>query len=82
MRYSEREISREDLEKFLKILDSDEGIRIDDKSDHIFINKSSKRYCINTSTASEEKFVYKNNVEEVMNFLKDNVSQTSKIYSY
>jgi hypothetical protein len=82
MRYSEREISREDLEKFLKILDSDEGIRIDDKSGHIFINKSSKRYCINTSTASEEKFVYKNNVEEVINFLKDNVSQTSKIYSY
>ncbi|HXU95595.1 MAG TPA: hypothetical protein VFP45_04075 [Candidatus Nitrosotalea sp.] len=82
MRYSEREISREDLEKFLKILDSDEGIRIDDKSGHIFINKSSKRYCINTSTASEEKFVYKNNVEEVINFLKDNVSQPSKIYSY
>jgi hypothetical protein len=82
MRYSEREISKENLEKFLKILDSDEGIRIDDKSGHIFINKSSKRYCINTSTAGEEKFVYKNNVEEVINFLKDNVSQTSKIYSY
>lgn len=82
MRYSEREISREDLEKFLKILDSDEGIRIDDKSSHIFINKASKRYCINTSTADEEKFVYKNNLEEVMNFLKDNVSQISKIYSY
>ena len=82
MRYSEREISREDLEKFLKILDSDEGIRIDDKSGHIFINKASKRYCINTSTTGEEKFVYKNNVEEVMSFLKDNVSQLSKIYSY
>ena len=82
MRYSEREISKEDLEKFLKILDSDEGIRIDDKSGHIFINKSSKRYCINTSTASEEKFVYKNSVEEVMNFLKDNVNQSSKIFSY
>lgn len=82
MRYNEREISKEDLEKFLKILDSDEGIRIDDKLGHIFINKTSKRYCINTSTSGEEKFVYKNNVEEVMSFLKDHTSQTAKIFSY
>jgi len=82
MSYHEREISRENLEKFLKILDSDEGIRIDDKSGHIFINKTSKRYCINTSTVSEEKFVYKNSVEEVINFLKDHTSQTAKIFSY
>ena len=82
MRYSEREISKEDLEKFLKILDSDEGIRIDDELGHIFINKTSKRYCINTSTSGEEKFVYKNNVEEVMSFLKDHTSQAVKIFSY
>ena len=82
MNYHEREISKENLEKFLKILDSDEGIRIDDKSGHIFINKTSKRYCINTSTTGEEKFVYKNSVEEVMSFLKENTSQASKIFSY
>ena len=82
MSYHEREISKENLERFLKILDSDEGIRIDDKSGHIFINKTSKRYCINTSTASEEKFVYKNSVDEVISFLKDNTSETSKIFSY
>ena len=82
MRYNEREISKEDLEKFLKILDSDEGIRIDDELGHIFINKTSKRYCINTSTSGEEKFVYKNNVEEVMSFLKDHTSQAAKIFSY
>ena len=82
MRYNEREISKEDLEKFLTILDSDEGIRIDDELDHIFINKASKRYCINTSTASEEQFIYKNNVEEVMSFLKDHTSKTAKIFSY
>jgi hypothetical protein len=82
MSYHEREISKENLEKFLKILDSDEGIRIDDKSGHTFINKASKRYCINTSIAGEEKFVYKNNVEEVMSFLKDHVNQTAKIFSY
>jgi hypothetical protein len=82
MSYHEREISKENLEKFLKVLDSDEGIRIDDKSGHIFINKTSKRYCINTSTASDEKFVYKNSVEEVMSFLKDHTSQASRIFSY
>ena len=82
MSYHEREISRDNLEKFLRILDSDEGIRIDDKSGHIFINKTSKRYCINTSTADEEKFVYKNSVEEVTSFLKDHISKTAKIFSY
>jgi peptide methionine sulfoxide reductase MsrB len=82
MRYNEREISKEDLEKFLKILDSDEGIRIDDELGHIFINKTSKRYCINTSTSGEERFVYKNSVEEVMSFLKDHISQMPKIFSY
>ena len=82
MSYHEREISKENLERFLKILDSDEGIRIDDKSGHIFINKTSKRYCINTSTAGEEKFVYKNSVDEVISFLKDNTSETSKIFAY
>ena len=82
MRYSEREISKEDLEKFLTILDSDEGIRIDDELDHIFINKASKRYCINMSTTSEEKVIYKNNVEEAMSFLKDHTSHSAKIFSY
>ena len=82
MIYHEREISKENLEKFLKVLDSDEGVRMDDKSGYIFINKTSKRYCINISTASDEKFVYKNSVEEVMSFLKDHISQASKIFSY
>ena len=82
MSYHEREISKENLVKFLKVLDSDEGIRIDDQSGHIFINKTSKRYCINISTTSDEKFVYKNSVEEVTSFLKDHIGQTSKIFSY
>jgi hypothetical protein len=82
MIYHDRVILRDDLEKFLKILDSDEGIRIDDSSSHIFINKTSKRYCINTSNADKEEFVYKNSVEEVIGFLKDHISQTSKIFSY
>ena len=82
MSYHEREILKENLEKTLKILDSDEGIRIDGKSGHIFINKTSKRYCINLSSEGKEEFVYKNSVKEVLDFLKDHSSQTSKIFSY
>ncbi|MDE1770145.1 MAG: hypothetical protein KGI28_06295 [Thaumarchaeota archaeon] len=82
MSYHEREISKESLEKFLRILDSDEGIRIDDKSGHIFINKTSKRYCISMSNLGREEFVYRNSVEEVIDFLKKETSQTSKIFSY
>jgi len=82
MRYHERVISRENLEKFLRTLDSDEGIRIDNESGHIFINKTSRRYCINISNAGKDEFIYKNSVEEVMDFLKNQINQTSEIFSY
>jgi len=82
MSYHERIISKENLEKVLGVLDSDEGLRIDDKSGHIFINKTSKRYCINISKYGKEEFIYKNNVQEVMNFLREQIDQTTKIFSY
>lgn len=82
MNYHERAISKENLEKFLRILDSDEGIRLDYESGHIFINKTSKRYCINISKDGKDEFVYKNTVQEAMNFLKDQIDQTTKIFSY
>lgn len=82
MIYQERSISRDNLEKFLRSLDSDEGIRIDNQSGHIFINKTSKRYCINISNAGKDEFVYKNTVKEAIDFLKDQITQTSKIFTY
>jgi hypothetical protein len=82
MSYHERIISKESLEEFLRILDSDEGLRLDDKSGHIFINKTSKRYCISISKYGRDEFIYKNNVHEVMDFLKDQINQTTKIFSY
>lgn len=82
MIYQERTISRESLEKFLRSLDSDEGVRIDNESGHIFINKTSKRYCINTSSAGKDEFIYKNTVKDVMDFLKNQIVQTSEIFSY
>ena len=38
MIYQEKVIQKENLEKFLHTLDSDEGVRIDNESDHVFIN--------------------------------------------
>jgi len=82
MIFQEKIIPRENLEKFLRILDSDEGIRIDNESNHIFVNKTSKRYCIDISTGDKDEFIYKNSTAEVIDFLKNHINQTSRIFSY
>jgi hypothetical protein len=82
MIYQERDISTDNLEKFLISLDSDEGIRIDNTLVHIFINKTSKRYCINTSKGGKDEFTYMDTVKDVMNFLKNQITQTTKIFAY
>ena len=82
MTYQERSISRDNLEKFLRSLDSDEGIRIDNESSHIFINKTSKRYCINISNDNKDEFVYIDSVKDTIDFLKNQITQTSKIFAY
>ena len=82
MTYRERSISRDNLEKFLRSLDSDEGIRIDNESGHIFINKTSKRYCINISNDNKDEFIYKDTVKDTIDFLRDITTQTSKIFVY
>ncbi|HET7336829.1 MAG TPA: hypothetical protein VFJ23_02935 [Candidatus Nitrosotalea sp.] len=82
MIYQEKVIQKENLEKFLHTLDSDEGVRIDNESDHVFINKASKRYCINVSVDNTDEFIYKNSTDEVMGFLKNYLKQTTKIVTY
>lgn len=82
MKYQEKVIQKENLEKFLRTLDSDEGVRIDNESDHIFINKTSKRYCINVSINNKDEFIYKSSTDEVMSFLKNYLTQTTKIVTY
>ncbi len=82
MIYQEKVIQKESLEKFLHTLDSDEGVRIDNGLDHIFINKSSKRYCINISIDNKDEFIYKNNTDEVMSFLTNYLKPTTKIVTY
>ncbi len=82
MTYQERSISKDNLEKFLKSLDSDEGIRIDNEAGHIFINKTSKRYCINISSNGKDDFIYKISAKDTMDYLQNYISQTSKIFVY
>jgi ribosome biogenesis protein Nip4 len=82
MTYQERSISKDNLEKFLSTLDSDEGIRIDNESGHVFINKTSKRYCINISNNGKDEFIYKNSVKDTIEYLQDYITQTSKIFAY
>lgn len=82
MTYQEREISKNQLEKLLQTLDLDEGIRIENKSNIIFLNRSAKRYCVNISTQGKEEFFYHNSVKDVLDFLNEKIDQASKIFSY
>lgn len=82
MSYQEREISKNSLEKYLKVLDSDEGIRIENKSGFIFINRTSKRYCVDTSENGHDEFSYMTSPNEVLSFLSNKMEPSSKIFSY
>ena len=82
MMFQERAITRESLEKILRALDSDEGVRIDNKSNLIFVNKTSKKYCIDIAINNKDEFIYKNSANEVMDFLKYHLNESSKIFAY
>jgi hypothetical protein len=82
MTYQEREISKNQLEKLLQTLDLDEGIRIENKLNIIFLNRSAKRYCVNISAQGKEEFFYHNSVKEVLDFLNGKIDEASKIFSY
>ncbi len=80
--YQEREVSKNQLAKLVQVLDLDEGIRIENKGNMIFVNKSAKRYCINMSAKGKEEFVYHNSPQEVLDFLKDKLDANCKIILY
>lgn len=82
MSYQEKEISKESLEKHLRILDSDEGIRIENSQGLIFINKTSKRYCVDVSEGEHDEFIYMTSASEVLSFLSGKVGPSSRIFSY
>ena len=75
MTWQEREISKNQLEKILQTLDLDEGIRIENKSNMIFLNRLAKRYCVNISTQGKEEFFYRDNVRDVLDFLNEKIEQ-------
>ncbi len=82
MTYQEKEISKNQLEKIIQTLDLDEGIRVENKFNMIFINKSAKRYCIDISTEGKEEFVYCHTTKEVLDFLSNKTDNVYKIFSY
>jgi hypothetical protein len=82
MTYQEREISKDQFAKLLQTLDLDEGVRIENKSNIIFLNRSAKRYCVNISSQGNEEFFYQNSVREVLDFLNGKIENASKIFSY
>ena len=82
MSYQEREIPWEKMEKILSTLDSDEGIRMDVDSYHIFVNKTSKVYCINISKENKDEFIYKSKIDEVMDFLDSKKNPGCKFFAY
>ena len=82
MSYQEREITKDRLEKYLRVLDSDEGIRIDNKTERLFVNKTSNRYIVNISKNDLDQFVYLNNLDDVMRFLAEKIDTSSRIFSY
>lgn len=82
MTYQEKEVSKNQLAKFIQVLDLDEGIRIENKDNMIFLNKSAKRYCIDICTDGKDAFVYRDKPTEVIDFLKDKMDAGCKIFSY
>lgn len=82
MTYQEKEIPKDQLAKAVQVLDLDDGIRIENQSYMIFLNKTAKRYCINISTKGKEEFVYRNRSDEVLDFLKDRLDDKCKIFLY
>ena len=82
MRYTEKQVSKKELGKFVKALDQDEGIRIQSSSGMIFLNKPSKRYCIDIYNKGKDIFIYKSSPQQVLNFLKDKIEKSSKMFSY
>jgi len=80
--YCEKEISKDAFPKLIDKLDLDEGIRIENKGDLIFLNKTANRYCINISKKNKDEFFYHNNSDEVINFLNERMDPDCKIFSY
>ncbi|HJU14467.1 MAG TPA: hypothetical protein VJ792_08450 [Candidatus Nitrosotalea sp.] len=82
MSYQEREISVEALEKHLRVLDSDEGIRIENEPEHAYINRTSRRYCVNIARDGKDEFFYMTEPGEVLDFISKKIGPLTKIFAY
>lgn len=82
MNYQDILVARKDLSKYLETLDSDEGIRVENKGYFIYINKISKRFCTYLEKDNSGEFFYMYSVNEVLDFLSKHVNENSKIFFY
>lgn len=82
MSYQEHEISFEDLQKQILLLDSDEGIRVDNINDKIFVNKVAQRYTVLVSKNTNDKFFYFYEPVQVLDFIKNNTDNKSRFFAY
>ncbi len=82
MTYQEREIPHASLERHLDVLDSDEGIRVESAGELVFINRTSKRYCLGISKDGKDEFFYIAKAHEVLKFLSGRLEAGSKIFAY
>lgn len=82
MRYQEREISKESLGGHLKVLDSDEGVRIETKDGNFYVNRTARRYCVNESSNGQENFTFMDGLDQVLTFLAAKIGPESRIFSY
>ncbi len=80
--YSEKEVSRDAFLNLIRVLDLDEGIRIDNKENKMFVNKSVNRYCIDISKNNKDEFFYFTDSKKVIDFLNERMDPVCKIYSY
>ncbi len=82
MSYQEHKIQFDDLQKYITLLDSDEGIRINNPDSKIFVNKTSRKYTVMISKNNMEEFTYFYDPVKILDFIKNNIREESEFFTY
>ncbi len=82
MSYQEHKIQFGDLPKYIALLDSDEGIRVNNSNERIFVNRIARKYTVMILKDSIEEFFYFYDPIQVLNFIKNNIKNESEFFLY
>ncbi len=82
MSYQEHKIQFDDLQKYITLLDSDEGIRVVNPDSRIFVNKTSRKYTVMISKGNMEEFAYFYDPMKIVDFIKNNIREESEFFTY